>query len=331
MLLSIIVPFYNSGRKCERLLKTLGDLEDARVELVLINDGSSDETPALLDQFVARSQLQCRVIHQENRGPGGARNAGLASAAGAYVWFVDSDDDINPSVIGSLASLCEEEFDLIDFDYLSRGKKVNTMGLAPGGYRDAGQIQSTLLVNFGRIFTKIISRRLILDNDIRYPEHCIYEDNALLFIYPFYVKSLYKSDLVGYIHCEDYESVTRSGFSTRYLDRMYTAVFGLSRAQELAGPQELDLLKRKFLRLYLLSTARKMINRKSGVSWRLVARVMRQYRADAARLEVDFNPTSYFKGSLRRELIFFLLWHASGLLPDQRQFFEDSRAAAWGK
>jgi hypothetical protein len=74
-----------------------------------------------------------------------------------------------------------------------------------------------------------------------------------------------------------------------------------------------------------------MINRKSGVSWRLVARVMRQYRADAARLEVDFNPTSYFKGSLRRELIFFLLWHASGLLPDQRQFFEDSRAAAWGK
>ena len=62
-------------------------------EILLIDDGSTDEVcPALCDRLAAEHSPLVRVIHQENKGLGGARNAGLEAACGEYVFFPDSDD-----------------------------------------------------------------------------------------------------------------------------------------------------------------------------------------------------------------------------------------------
>lgn len=331
MILSIIVPFHNSEKKCHRLLKTLADVQSPAVELVLVDDGSTDATPSVLEGFSHTSRASTIIVSQENRGPGGARNAGLKAASGEYVWFVDSDDDIDLKAVNFVMSLRESKYDLIDFNYVSRGDVVNSMRLSVGEHEDEVMLRSVLLNGFGRICTKVIRRELILDNEIEYPEFCIYEDNALLFVYPFFVKKMFKSDIVGYFHCEDYDSVTRSVFSFRYLDRMYTAAYGFSRSLELASPEERDVLEVKFIRLYLLNTVRKLTNKKSGISWRLIARIMRQYRMDAKVLGVKSSPLRHLAGSVRRRLIFVILWNVSCFLPDQQRYFKDTRDAIWGK
>ena len=64
------------------------------IEILLVDDGSKDRTPQLCDAYAAADE-RVRVIHQENRGLGMARNAGLDAAEGIYVTFVDSDDYIS--------------------------------------------------------------------------------------------------------------------------------------------------------------------------------------------------------------------------------------------
>lgn len=331
MILSIIVPFHNSEKKCHRLLETLAGVQSPVVELVLVDDGSTDETPSVLNAFSRISKVRTIIISQENKGPGGARNAGLKAASGEYVWFVDSDDDIDLKAVDVVMHLREKEYDLIDFNYISRGIVVNRMTLPVGGHEDEAMLRSVLLDGFGRICTKVIRRELILENDIKYPEFCIYEDNALLFVYPFFVRKLFKSDVVGYFHCEEYGSVTRSVFSFRYLDRMHTAVYGFSKSIELASSEEREVLEAKFIRLYLLNTIRKFTNKKSKISWRLIARIMRQYRMDAQALGVKSSPFKYLTGSVRRKLIFVILWNVSCFLPDQQRYFKGNRDAVWGK
>lgn len=119
MKLSIIVPIYNVApyvRKCVESLLTQ-DLKD--YEIILIDDGSTDECPAICDEYVQGGKsIQIRVIHQQNSGLSVARNAGLKVAKGKYVLFVDSDDYLELNVLGQLIAQCEwEKLDVLRFDY----------------------------------------------------------------------------------------------------------------------------------------------------------------------------------------------------------------------
>lgn len=94
-ILSIIVPCYNSAEYLERCVDSLLG-GGKRVEIILVDDGSTDATDAMLDGY-ARDYQNIRVIHQENRGHGGAINHALSVARGQYVKIVDSDDWLDPN------------------------------------------------------------------------------------------------------------------------------------------------------------------------------------------------------------------------------------------
>ena len=90
-ILSFAVPCYNSEaymRKCIDSLLPGG--ED--VEIIIVDDGSSDGTAAIADEYEAKYPGICRAIHQENAGHGGAVNTGITNARGMYFKVVDSDD-----------------------------------------------------------------------------------------------------------------------------------------------------------------------------------------------------------------------------------------------
>ena len=98
---SIIVPCYNVAPyldKCmESLtLQTLGDLE-----IISVNDGSGDDTPAILRAWAERDG-RIRVVDRENGGLSAARNTGMALAGGEYIGFVDPDDYVEHSMYGRL-------------------------------------------------------------------------------------------------------------------------------------------------------------------------------------------------------------------------------------
>lgn len=93
-LISVIVPVYNIIPYLPRCVESLQKQTYPELEILLIDDGSTDDTPVLCDRL-AENDPRIRVFHKENGGPSSARNFGLTQAAGAYVGFVDSDDYVD--------------------------------------------------------------------------------------------------------------------------------------------------------------------------------------------------------------------------------------------
>lgn len=97
-LLTIVVPAYNAAEYLHRALSALGRTS-SDVEVVVVDDGSTDETGPIADGYAARHPEVFRVIHQANAGHGGAINAGIAAATGQYLKVLDADDWLNVEVL----------------------------------------------------------------------------------------------------------------------------------------------------------------------------------------------------------------------------------------
>lgn len=93
---SIIVPCYNVGKYIEDCLKSLIGQTYNNIEIICVNDGSTDNTPEILDKY-SKKDSRIKIINQENSGLSSARNTGIKAAQGEYIGFVDSDDwvDLN--------------------------------------------------------------------------------------------------------------------------------------------------------------------------------------------------------------------------------------------
>jgi len=88
---SVIVPIYNVEKYFERCMRSLLNQTLKEIEIILVDDESPDNCPAMCDEY-AGTDNRVKVIHKKNEGLGFARNSGLEIATGEYVAFVDSDD-----------------------------------------------------------------------------------------------------------------------------------------------------------------------------------------------------------------------------------------------
>lgn len=109
MFLSFIVPVYNAERYLGECLSSLlkQDIEKDDYEIICVNDGSKDGSPALLREFAA-NYPNIVILDKENGGVVSARNAGMKIARGDYIWFVDSDDFIRENILGRLRARTAE-------------------------------------------------------------------------------------------------------------------------------------------------------------------------------------------------------------------------------
>lgn len=92
-IISIVVPVYKVEDVLDRCVRSLINQTYSDIEIILVDDGSPDNCPAMCDEY-ARKDSRIKVIHKENGGLSDARNAGLLKATGEYILFVDSDDYI---------------------------------------------------------------------------------------------------------------------------------------------------------------------------------------------------------------------------------------------
>lgn len=117
MQLSIVVPIYNVAPYLRKCVDSLLAQDIFNYEIILVDDGSPDECPLICDEY-AEKYDNIRVIHQVNAGLSAARNAGVAKAQGEYIWFVDSDDYVEPNVLGVLIEQIERDnLDVLRFRY----------------------------------------------------------------------------------------------------------------------------------------------------------------------------------------------------------------------
>lgn len=112
MLISVVVPVYNVGIKLHRCIKSILSQTYSNWELILVDDGSTDESGLICDEY-ANSDSRIEVIHTRNGGVSSARNLGLSWASGEWVTFSDSDDELFPNALQSYASNIVDGVDLI--------------------------------------------------------------------------------------------------------------------------------------------------------------------------------------------------------------------------
>lgn len=119
VLLSIIVPVYNVQQFLSECIDSLlkQDIAESNYEIILVDDGSSDESGRICDDYAVRTPF-ISVIHQKNQGLSAARNTGLRFAQGTYIQFVDSDDWlVENSLLNLVKKMEEEKLDLLRFNY----------------------------------------------------------------------------------------------------------------------------------------------------------------------------------------------------------------------
>ncbi len=183
-LISVVVPVYNVEGYLSATVDSLLAQSYENIEILLVDDGSTDNSPAVCDEYASRDS-RVRVIHKQNGGVSSARNAALDIARGEYIAFCDSDDTVEPDIYERLyKSLVENEADIsvCGFSFIYPDKKIssdrgNIINL------DCEQALSGMLIGRhfeGHLWNKLFLRSLIgdirMDTDIH-----VYED--LLFVF----------------------------------------------------------------------------------------------------------------------------------------------------
>jgi len=115
--ISVIMPVYNAEKTIERAILSIINQTYNNIELILINDGSTDETESIIKKYIEKEKkIYIRYYFQENSGPSIAKNLGIDMAIGEYILFVDSDDTISENYIESLV-INQKEGTLIGASY----------------------------------------------------------------------------------------------------------------------------------------------------------------------------------------------------------------------
>lgn len=182
-LISIIIPVYNSERYLDKCLNSVLHQSYKNLEIILINDGSTDGTAKICDMWKSRD-LRVKVIHKQNGGTQSAILEGLKIAKGNYIGFVDSDDFIAPNMYESLITIAEQydvdcvmcNFNILDYN--GHLLKTEDIPLAEGLYtgNTMNNFYDKLLPSFGphniegvrwnKIFKKDIVDQYAFKSDI---------------------------------------------------------------------------------------------------------------------------------------------------------------------
>ena len=104
---SVIVPVYNVEKYIKKCVESLINQEYRNFEIILINDGSVDNSGMIIDEMSLRDD-RIKVIHQKNQGVSAARNVGISFSKGEYITFVDGDDWVDKDYISYFVSLMEK-------------------------------------------------------------------------------------------------------------------------------------------------------------------------------------------------------------------------------
>ena len=211
-LLSIAVPCYNSEGYMENCIRSLL-VGGEEVEILIVDDGSSDGTAKIADRLEAEHPGIIRAIHQPNKGHGGAVNTGLENAAGLYFKVVDSDDMVRASAYKSILDVLrrfsgdEPALDMLISNFVYNKEDQNRHSVME--YRrclPAGRVFSWDEANrfpvgkYILMHSVIFRTQMLRDSGLKLPEHTFYVDNIYVFNPLPYVERMYYLDVNFYYY-----------------------------------------------------------------------------------------------------------------------------------
>ena len=163
--ISVIVPVYNTASYLSRCIESLVNQTYSDLQIILIDDGSTDESGAIADEWQTKDP-RIEVYHQLNQGQSAARNVGLQHARGEYIAFVDSDDYIDSNYFSTMLQAADDTTDCVQTGY----RRVKQNGEMIKTYRPKHFYQYTSPC------MRLYRSAFFDQHQLRFPEGMIYED-----------------------------------------------------------------------------------------------------------------------------------------------------------
>ena len=216
-LLSLIVPCYNSAAYLDRCVDSLTPGGE-RVQIILIDDGSTDFTPRMVDDYAAKYD-NVEAIHEANAGHGGAINNGLKRASGKYVKIIDSDDWLDQvayrQVLDTLEKGPEVDLFLANYVYDKPAKHRQKVVKFPRLPKEQVFSWPQVKLNLGQYFmlhSVTYNRKVLEQAQVTLPTKVSYDDNIFVFEPMVHVKTMYylPVDFYHYFIGRDDQSVNES-------------------------------------------------------------------------------------------------------------------------
>ena len=211
---SLIVPIYNSQKYLEKCIKSLLNQTLKDIQIILINDGSTDNSEKIIKSF---DDKRIVYISKNNEGIGKTRNLGIDKATGEFLAFVDSDDYLNEHFCEYMyQKAVNDDCDLVVCDFFE--ERNTLVGIKFKDFKDTNLRETPELINYINLgpCNKLYKKSLFDDKNNRFEENLKYEDA------PFVVKMLVSANRIGKVN--DYLTyyVIHSNSETTIRDkRMY--------------------------------------------------------------------------------------------------------------
>ena len=177
--LSIIIPAYNTRDYLPACLDSVLDPALSGYEIIVVNDGSTDDSGLIAEAYERRYPALIRVVTTENGGLGAARNTGLSYAKGDYLLFLDSDDALKKGALAEMLGTLDGSFDIGIFDL----NQVNPSGQSVGIIRGSERQGAFSLADYPELrfqppsaCNKLFRRSLFAESGVRFPGRVWYED-----------------------------------------------------------------------------------------------------------------------------------------------------------
>ena len=281
LVLSVIVPVYNTAPWLRRCLDSICAQSYRNLEILCVNDGSTDNSAEILAEYAARDE-RIRVFTQANAGLSAARNTALEHASGEWATGVDSDDYLAPGVYERAVACVSPGVDMVFFgvqDVAEDGTPLphNAYFDLPeaGEYAMSPELASRLNVCF---WSKLWRRTVLEEHLLRFPHGLVHEDEAMFYLAAPFVRKIAVCPEIGYRYVQRTGSIMNGGGMTplkraqRYVPVLeYTA----------AEYQKRGMLQ-GIARQYILKM---MVRLCAGTYWEpecqgLHAHLLRRYRFD---------------------------------------------------
>lgn len=225
-LVSVIVPVYNVEKYLERCVKTIIAQTYDHLEIILIDDGSTDSSGNICDRIASQDE-RIQVIHQKNQGLSAARNTGIDNCKGNYICFIDSDDYVHPDYVRYLYRNCiendceiaicghfitEEDDYYKDIDWNRKSEIYSVHEILDMFYTEW---HGSIVIAWNKLY-----RRDCIGN-IRFDNGFIHEDEATTFKFLYNAKKIAFGKEVLYYYYSRPNSITGLPYNRRKLDILH--------------------------------------------------------------------------------------------------------------
>lgn len=205
--LSVVVPIYNTGSYLRKCLRSLTCQTLADIEIILIDDGSSDDSGKICDEYASKDS-RIHVVHKKNEGVSIARNVGIEMSKGEYIGFMDSDDWAEHEMFKEMMDAAvETHVDIVICDMLNiyedGRKKLDTISLLTGDCLIMkSNISPHLLIELTEGAWRCIYRKELLNfYDIKFPSGLKLSEDRIFNIYAFgYCDTIFYKKRAYYNH-----------------------------------------------------------------------------------------------------------------------------------